>query len=149
MIPSLATWVVMTVAVTAHPLHTTHTTIAADANRVTIEIRAFTDDLHTAMAAGARTTGDSAIAQYVRRRVTLTDAAGRPVPLQWDSAVPDGDMTRIRVHATAIGSMPGLRLCQAMQTEIFSDQVNVVLIQLPAKRVTVLFTPGDGFRRIT
>lgn len=132
-----------------HPLHTTHTTIAVERDgRFTIEIRAFTDDLHSAASRHGGAVTDSVIAGYVRSTVRLIDA-GAVVPLTWEGSSPDGDVTRLRLRGQYRGSWAGLRLTQLMQTALFSDQVNVVQVRLPDRRMSLLFTPGDAPRPLS
>lgn len=132
------------VALALHPLHTTHTTITMErGNRVAIEIRAFTDDLHSATARHGGVVNDSALASYVRGAVRLITGAGQPIQLTWDGTTPDGDVTRIRLHGILPTGLTGTSLRQAMQTDLFTDQVNVVLVRAADRRISLLFTPGD------
>lgn len=127
-----------------HPLHTTHTELAEQpGGGVTIEIRAFSDDLQAAVERGEGAMTDSAVARYVRRTVRLTSAGGRRAELSWAGAEPDGDVTRLRFRAVVPGGLAGARLSQEMQTALFADQVNVVQARYRGRRVSLLFLPGD------
>jgi len=128
----------------SHPLHTTHTELTEDPDgRITLVIRAFTDDLHAAAAGGDPVT-DSVLAGYVRRTVRLTGAGGTPVALHWVSAELDGDVTRLQFRALLPRGLAGAALSQAMQAALFADQVNVVQARYARRRVSLLFVPGDG-----
>ena len=134
----------------AHPLHYTQTTLlAGDGGRVAISIESETEDLETALANAGSVTGDSGLARYVRASVTLTDGAGQPVALVWEGTEVEGTMTRILLHAEVPGALAATRLRQAMHTELFSDQVNVVLVRDGPRRLRLLFTPGSGPRRLS
>lgn len=133
----------------AHPLHTTHTEIVERGpGEAGIIIRAFTDDLHRAVGAAGGTVTDSVLAQYVRGRLEIRSAGGAPARLSWEGTRTDGDATLLRLSATIPGGLRGMRLRQAMQMELFTDQVNVVQIRYAGRRVSLLFTPGDGARPV-
>lgn len=143
--------ILLLAALALHPLHTTHTTITlGPGGRCAVEIRAFTDDLHAALRrrqAGAIT--DSMVAQYVRTTVTLTDRSGRLGTLGWIGQTPDGDVTRLRLSCTLPAAIDAISVRQAMQVELYTDQVNVVQVNTPDRRVSLLFTPGDQAKPVT
>lgn len=127
-----------------HPLHTSHTTITVESSgRFTVAIRVFTDDLHFATTRHGGAFHDSTVAAYVRSTVLLTASDGRNVPLSWDGTTPDGDVTRIALHGVLPGGAANAMIRQTMQTEMYSDQVNVVQIREGDRRLSLLFTPGD------
>lgn len=139
----------LVLAGTAHPLHTTHTEIVERGpGEAGITIRAFTDDLHRAVGAPGGAVTDSALAQYVRRTLEIRSAGGAPARLRWEGTRIDGDATLLRLGATIPGGLRGMRLRQAMQVELFPDQVNVVQVRYAGRRVSLLFTPGDGARPV-
>lgn len=132
-----------------HPLHTTHTDLVeSGGSRVTITVRSFTDDLRAAIRQTASVTGDSALARYVREKVRLLDRTGRDVPLTFDAAHVEGDITLITLHAAIAGGLRGASLRQAMQMELYDDQVNVVQSRYANRSVSLLFLPGDGLRTL-
>lgn len=131
-----------------HPLHTTHTEIVEQGpGQARITIRAFTDDLHRAVG-GAGTVTDSALAGYVRRTVQVRASGGEPAGLRWEGTSIDGEATLLRLAVTVPGGLRGMYLRQAMQTELFTDQVNVVQARYGGRRVSLLFLPGDEARRL-
>lgn len=133
----------------AHPLHTTHTEIVERGpGEAGITIRAFTDDLHRAVGAHRGAATDSALAQYVRGRLEIRPAGGAPARLRWEGSRADGEATLLRLSATIPGGLRGARVRQTMQVELFTDQVNVVQIRYAGRRVSMLFTPGDGGRPV-
>jgi hypothetical protein len=132
-----------------HPLHTTHTSVVVQRDgRFTLEIRAFTDDLHSAATRHGGRVTDSTIARYVRDRVRLLDG-GSVIPLAWDGMVPDGDVTRLRLHGRFTCRWETLRFVQLMQTDLFTDQVNVVQVRQADRRLSLLFVPGDPPRPLS
>ena len=71
-----------------HPLHTTLTELVEEpgGKRVTIVVRAFSDDLNTAVHAGAAispSAEDTLLSRYVRTHLGLRTAAGIPVAYSW------------------------------------------------------------------
>lgn len=132
-----------------HPLHTTHTEIV-DRGRgeVTITVRAFTDDLHLAVAHQAVALTDSALAEYVRRTVELRSASGERTVLRWEGARTDGEATLLTLRARVPSGLRGMRIRQTMHAELFSDQVNVVQARYGDRRMSFLFTPGDEARQL-
>jgi hypothetical protein len=132
-----------------HPLHTTHTDLAeAPAGRVTVTVRSFSDDLRIAVTKREHATSDSAIARYVRRTVELHDAAGRTLPMVWDSARTEGDITLLSLHVTSGGGLRGVSVRQTMQMELYDDQVNVLQAKVAGQPISLLFLPGDGLKEL-
>jgi hypothetical protein len=132
-----------------HPLHTTHTDLSeTPGGRVTITVRSFTDDLHAAVRQRGRTVDDSAVARYLRSTIELLDPAGRSIPLTWDAARSEGDITLLTLHTTIPGGLRGTSVRQLMQMELYDDQVNVVQTRYAGQSVSLLFLPGDGPRRL-
>jgi hypothetical protein len=132
----------------AHPLHTTHTDLVESGREVTVQVRAFSDDLHLAVRKREGAVDDSATARYVRGTVSLVDSAGHPVPLTWVGQEAMGDVTLLRFRAAPQGGLSGARVCQAMHMELFEDQVNVLQASYGGRRVSLLFVPGDTPKRL-
>ena len=132
-----------------HPLHTTHTDLAeGPGGRVTMTVRSFSDDLRAAIGRREHAVDDSSIARYVRSTVELHDRTGRAVPLTWDSARTEGDITLLSLHATIAGGLSGATVRQAMQMELHDDQVNVLQSRYAGQSVSLLFLPGDNAKSL-
>jgi len=131
-----------------HPLHTTHTDLRQRGGEVEITVRAFTDDLHRAVAARERLTDDSALVRYVRTALTLTDSAGRVAALALVGTRIDGDITLVMLRVTLPRGLAGVRVRQAMHMELFDDQVNVMRAEYGGRQTSLLFTPGDPARAL-
>ena len=131
-----------------HPLHTTHTDLRQRGTEIEITVRAFTDDLHRAVAARERATDDSALVRYARASLTLTDPAGHPAMLALVGTRTDGDITLVMLRATLPRGLAGARVRQMMHMELFDDQVNVVRADYDARQTSLLFTPGDPARAL-
>ena len=136
-----------------HPLHTTLTEIVEQpgGKRVTIVVRAFSNDLEgAAHASNASTTEpeDSLLSRYVRARFSLRTAAGVPVTLNWIGRRTTGDLTWITLEADVPGGLGGIRLRNAIHNELFSDQVNIVQARFGGRSTSLLFTGGDGEKTV-
>ncbi len=130
-----------------HPLHTSHVDLTeATPGRVTLRIRAFTDDL--AAMTGPGTPRDSVLARYLRRTVLLTPARGGPAAFRWEGATVDGEVTFLTAAAAVPGGLTGASLRVALGTDRFPDQVNVVRARYGTRTVNLLFLTGDGPRRL-
>ncbi|HEY7028948.1 MAG TPA: DUF6702 family protein [Gemmatimonadales bacterium] len=135
-----------------HPLHTTFTELAEQpgGKRVTIVVRAFSDDLNAAVHAGTSSpvSDDSLISRYVRSRLGLTTTTGAPVSLNWVGRRVTGDLTWITLEADVPGGLAGAHLRNAIHNELFPDQVNIVQARFAGRSVSLLFTGGDGEKTV-
>jgi hypothetical protein len=132
-----------------HPLHTTHTELEeAEPGVIRIRVRAFTDDLIAAVGTREPVISDSVVARYLRGVLELRRPDGGLAPLKWIGIRPDGDVTLITLGTHLPGGLAGVAVRQAIHTELFSDQVNVVQARYAGRRVSLLFVPGDGSRRL-
>lgn|SRR5512147_355207 len=132
----------------AHPLHTTHTDLVEAGGQVTVQVRAFTDDLTNAVRQRLGAVDDSAFTRYVRGTVSLLDPDGHAVILAWTGKEVEGDITILRFRAAGLTRLSGARVRQTMHMERFSDQVNVVQARYPGHQQSLLFTPGDDPKRL-
>lgn len=132
-----------------HPTHDSFSELNYDAARrtLTVRIRAFADDLGTAIAAmpaaARRLPPDSAMARYVGATVLFIDASGRLVSLRWLGAEQQDDAIVMRLGASAPAGLRGWRLSQALLVEHYTDQVNVVHTIYGGRNASLLFTRGD------
>lgn len=131
-----------------HPLHTTHTDLTESDGKVTVQVRAFTDDLRSAVTKREGSVSDSALAHYLRGTITLSDSAGRAVPLVYSGEEIQGDITILHLGAVSLSSLANTRVSQLMHMELFTDQVNVVQASYGGRKVSFLFVPGDSPKRL-
>jgi hypothetical protein len=139
--------------VQAHPLHTTLVQLTCDqrSQLLTGSIRVFAGDFAAAVAkhVGAKAPDDDRVTDaaafaYVSSTFRLTNAAGRPVALQWCGSRRVGDLLWLCVRAAA-SALPGtLELSDQMLCELFDDQINIVQSVFGEKHTSALFTKGDG-----
>lgn len=141
-------------SVAAHPLHTTLADVTVDAPHHTVRavVRVFAEDLsqalrHQAPGAGAHVADDGATA-YVAHAFSIVDRGGRPVALGSCGVRRSGDLLWVCVEGTTTGDARELSARDAVLCELFSDQVNIMQVADGASKRSVLFTRGDGAKRI-
>lgn len=135
----------------AHPLHTTMTELSYDPSSRVLEatLRVFADDFSAAVR-GGRVGGsivippDSAILRYVDARFSLTVRGGGPVAMRWCGLRRDGVVIFLCLRGTVQGPLAGASMRNALLTEVFPDQVNIVQASYDGRRRTLLFTPRDS-----
>lgn len=127
---------------TGHPIHTTYSVLTRDGPTVTLQLRAFADDLSAAVARhhGRPAPADSSAPhaetyRYLAATLPARSASGEVVPL-----TPCG--VRRAEHLTFVclqlpRGASALRLSNSVLTELHGDQVNIVQVTGGA---TLLFT---------
>jgi hypothetical protein len=134
-------------SVGTHPLHTALAELSyqPDSQSVLIRVRVFSDDLAAAILSPTDSSPtDSALSQYVRGTLALTDQRGRPLPLSWLGAKRTGDTVLLQLRAELNGGLQRARILVAVLWERFPDQVNIVRATYGSRTVTLLFTRADG-----
>ncbi len=121
-------------------MHTSVTELTHDpaTRTVAVSVRVFADDW---AAAGGR--ADSLALPRLQRTLRLTDAGGHPLALRWEGVVRSADALVLRLRAEAPGGLGGIRVSQALLTDRFPDQVNIVRATYAGRTVSLLFTRGD------
>ena len=111
---------------------------------VLVTVRVFADDFGAVVGSDDRAEMEA----YVRPRVTLADAAGRPIELRWDGATRSGDVVQIRLHGDVPAGLAGVRVRMALLCERFEDQVNIVRATYAGRTASLLFTRGDSAKAL-
>ena len=148
-------------SVAAHPLHTSLAEIVYDpaAKEIRISIRVFVDDLMKASTAYANAhrgmrvsslpfVSDGAIIEYARASFILVDRAGHPLALTSCGNKPVGDLMWLCFRAFAPVGPAGFRVTHKVLFDLYADQINIVQASYGGKKVSLLFTRGDGFKRL-
>ena len=132
----------------AHPLHTSLAEMVYNpaAKEIRISIRVFVDDLTKASNAYGRS--QSPIVDYVRASFVVTDRRGRQLPLTSCGNKPVGDLMWVCMRAPAPAGPVGLRVVHKVLFDLYADQINIVQAAYGGKRISLLFTRGDGFKRL-
>ena len=139
-----------------HPIHTTLAELRYDARaeEVQVSLRVFADDLDGAIrgwtARHPRITGsaDDTAFGYVSGAFVLVARDGRRVPLTWCGRKRVGEVLWLCLRAPLAGGLAGARLHDRLFAELFEDQINIVQVTYDRRRVSLLFTPGTGQRRL-
>ncbi len=150
---SLAALVMLSLGVSstarAHAIHTTHTTVTADAKGYTLTVRAFADDLSASVArfSGRTPPADSSVRvpellAYATARMGIASAVGVKFVLQSCGVkrMQDAYVLCFRIDTTP--QTAPLRLGNQMLVELHADQVNIVQCDVAGSRRTNLFTNG-------
>jgi len=140
----------------AHPIHSTLTEITRRPDGgVTLRIRAFADDFSAAASrlAGvppspSHAVNDAAAFRYLDRFVRLEDAGGRVVRLSLVRQRREGDVVWLELCGESVPDLAALRFRNALLFDLHADQVNVVQSEHAGVKRTILFTKGDGARRL-
>ena len=137
---------------TAHPLHTTLTEVTVDREHHVVRavVRVFKEDLDRAVAQSSRrlpAASEEQLSAYVSGALRLS-SAGAPLALHSCGIRTSGDLLWVCVEGTGLTSTASLELRNALLCELFSDQVNIVQIDANGAKKSVLFTRGDGPKRL-
>ena len=142
----------------AHPLHTTLTELTYDpaARAVRLSVRVFADDFSASVIHGRAAAPDapivvppdSAMVRYLVGKLVLADRSGRLIPLRWCGTRRAAEVLFLCLRAPVASPPRGARLRNAVLTELFADQVNVVRAAVGGAAQTLLFTPGDGMKAL-
>ena len=148
--------------VAAHPLHTSLAEIVhyPATREIRLSVRVFIDDFSkaaearargreaSARASGAPAPAESPYLAYVRAMLVLTDHGGRPVPLGWCGWRRVGDLIWLCFKASAPAGLSGFQVADRILFDLYADQINIVQATYHGKKENLLFTRGDGYKRL-
>ena len=137
----------------AHPLHTSLAEIVYDpaAKEIRISIRVFIDDLtkaSTAYARSRKTSPQTMFVDYARSAFIVADRGGHPIALASCGSKPVGDLMWLCLRAPAPAGLGGMQVTHRVLFDLYSDQINIVQASYSGKRISLLFTRGDGLKRL-
>jgi hypothetical protein len=146
----------------AHPLHTSlaELTYDAAAREIRLSIRVFVDDLIKASAAYARqrsagvgtlskpASTESPILAYARFAFVVADRAGKRLSLASCGGKRVGDLMWLCFHSSAPLGPAGFQIADRILFDLYSDQINIVQAAYGGQKPSLLFTRGDGFKRL-
>ncbi|MGE0813156.1 MAG: DUF6702 family protein [Vicinamibacterales bacterium] len=140
----------------AHKFYMSLTVVDHNAAERTLEctLRLFADDLEAAVAreGPALKHGqpgfDQAVFAYVRRTLQLKRADGTPVALSWVGLENKVDVTWVYVEGRDVSSTAGLSARDALFTELFPEQVNMLHLNDARGRRALDFRAADGFKPV-
>lgn len=128
----------------AHPLHTSLAEVVVDSRSgiVSVSLRVFADDFAKA-AARARVP----VAEYAARAFRIIDASGAPVRVQSCGERRVGDLMWLCLKART-QHPKSISLHSSVLFDTYKDQINVVQTTVDGKKSSLLFTPGEGAKRL-
>lgn len=142
----------------AHPLHTTLTEVSVDTatHNLHLVIRVFADDFgravthraHLGAQPAAGPAWDGAAGTYMGAAVAIADRNGRPIALRPCGVKRRADLLWICLEGTTSESPREIRGRNAILCDVFDDQVNIVQFAWGTQKHSVLFTRGDGLKRL-
>jgi hypothetical protein len=142
----------------AHPLHTTLSEVTVDQPRHTVRavVRVFVDDLTAGLSrerSGSRParTGDAIEARaaaYVLASFSILDRGSKPVSLRSCGVRRNQELLWVCLEGNIFGVSRDLTLRNAVLCDAFSDQVNIVQVGDGTNKRSVLFSRGDGTKRV-
>jgi hypothetical protein len=130
----LSALVALLMPAATHPSHTSSAELVQDGDSVRVAIRVFADDIGTV----------GAVRPYIRARFGIADRTGNAVFLEWAGTEAAGDVLTIRLRGRVPAGLSGARVSNAVLTDRFADQVNVVRAGYQRRAATLIFTRGDG-----
>jgi hypothetical protein len=146
------------IASAAHPLHTTLTEVRVDATTHTVRlmVRVFADDFGTALARHMRVASppvgrawDDAAISYLGSALAIADRANTPIVLRSCGTRRTGDLLWICLEGTTREVANEIRGRNTILCDLFDDQVNIVQFTSGTEQHSVLFTRGDGLKRLS
>lgn len=136
----------------AHPIHTTLTKVSVERNAITFNVRAFADDFSATVAKffGRPAPTDSSVSasevlRYAQSFFSVSNASGTPVVLESCGIKRANELYWLCFRAPMPKGTAGARVRNHMLTELHADQVNIVQMEPPSARRTMLFTKGSPF----
>ena len=135
----------------AHPIHTSLAELAYDpsAKEIRISLRVYVDDLTKASARYGRIgSADSAMTAYARAYFAVVDRNGKGVSLASCGEQLVGDLMWLCFRAPARGGPSGFSVAHKVLFDLYSDQINLVQASYNGRKLSLLFTKGDGFKKL-
>ncbi|MEJ7759124.1 MAG: DUF6702 family protein [Gemmatimonadaceae bacterium] len=147
--------------VSAHPIHTSLAEVVHEASSRTVRIslRVFVDDYTTASLAHVRwlasrrpprtaPDGQSPFVTYAQAAFRVTDATGRRIPLTSCGGRRNGDLMWLCLKGSAPRGLSGLSITSHVLFDMYRDQINIVQAAYGGRKTSLLFTRGDGARKL-
>jgi hypothetical protein len=135
----------------AHPIHTSLAELVYDpsAKEIRISLRVYVDDLTKASASYSRgASADSAMISYARAYFGVVDRNGKLVSLASCGEKLVGDLMWLCFRGPARTGPSGFSVAHKVLFDLYSDQINLVQASYNGRKVSLLFTKGDGFKRL-
>lgn len=149
----------MTAWASAHPIHSSFAELTHDrpSRQVSVSLRVFVDDYteashayaqRLANARGKPVTRGASLVEYALATFALSDAGGRRLSLQSCGGKRVGELMWLCFRAPAPRGISGFRVTSRLLFERYDDQINIVQASYGGKKTSLLFTRGDGAKRL-
>jgi len=146
----------------AHPLHTSLADITYDAatREMRVSVRVFIDDFtkastayaaaraSAARAAKLPVSNESPLLMYARASLIVAGRDGRPLSLASCGGKRVGDLMWICFHTPAAADLSGYRVLDKILFDLYADQINIVQASYGGRKVSLLYTRGEGFKHL-
>jgi hypothetical protein len=138
----------------AHPLHTSLAELSFDSHSgiVSVSLRVFVDDFTAASNEWSRRSkgpdGGAALAGYSLATLRLRDASGRLVAMTPCGGKRVGDLMWLCFRGRMTSQLEGATVSSSILFEKYRDQINIVQASYEGRRTNLLFTSGDGPKKI-
>ena len=138
----MVTDLLLALALAWHPLHVSSAvvTVPVGSERGTLNIRVFAEDFPPGR-------DRQAIARYLEQRLQLSHDRKRLI-LTLERERLEGDAQILNLSFPNPGSCRGVVVWNAILTERFADQVNMVQISCGTTVRHLVFSPGEGPKRL-
>lgn len=135
--------IVLSLAIGAHPIHTTSAVLVLTPNEPSarLTLRLFADDFPPGR-------DPTAMARYLTGRVTFTEPNGQILPLSLDTIDEADGVVTLQVAVSSPRGWRGVTVQNQVLCERFRDQVNVVQIRIGGRSTMLLFTPGTSAKPV-
>jgi len=143
----------LSLALVAHPLHTSFAQVTFDTRAKTVEVslRVFVDDYTAAADSWARgnaARANAPLAGYAVSSFVLRESNGHPVALQSCGDKRVGDLMWLCLRGQLSTARRGASVVSRILFEKFDDQVNIVQTAYDGRKANLLFTSDDPAKRI-
>lgn len=140
-------------AALGHPLHTSlaQMTVDARSRAVKVSLRVFVDDFTAAATDWSKTNRagpTTTLFAYARASFVVRESTGRIVPLEFCGEKRVGDLLYVCLTGRISANNSVSSVVSRVLTEKFDDQVNIVQAVYSGRKANLLFTPGDGEKRL-
>ena len=138
----------------AHPLHTSLAELSLDPRSgvVSLSLRVFVDDFTAASNEWSRRSkgpgGNAALAGYSLATFLINDASGHRIPMTPCGGRRVGDLMWLCFHGRMTSQLTGATVSSNILFEKYRDQINIVQATYDGRKTSLLFTPGDGPKKI-
>jgi uncharacterized protein DUF6702 len=84
----------------------------------------------------------------VRSAFIVADRGGHPLALASCGAKPVGDLMWLCLQAPVRAGLAGMQVTHRVLFDLYADQINIVQANYNGKRISILFTRGDGLKKL-